>query len=102
MLTRGFKDGGAAVLLEASCRKAHVWVTNLTKGTQHFLMEVPAGADIQTIKRNVYLPPVPVDQPAHAGLEGGEAAIWVIESAQPIDAEALLAGIRQSNTRPTI
>jgi hypothetical protein len=100
--TRGFKNGGAAVLIEAGGRKAHVWVANLTRGTQHFLMDVPAGVDVTTYKRNVYLPPVPPGQPAHAGLAGGEAAIWVVESAQPINAEALMTGIRQSNTRPKI
>jgi hypothetical protein len=98
--TKGFKNGGAAVMLEAGGHKAHVWVTNLTRGTQHFLMDVPAGIDVQTYKRNVYLPPVPPGQPAHAGLEGGEAAIWVLESLQPINVETLMAGIRQSNTRP--
>lgn len=98
--TKGFANGGAALLLEAGGRKVHVWVANLTRGSQHFLMDVPSGTDVRTYKRNVLLPPVPLGQPAHVGLEGGESAIWVLESLQPINVDALLAGIRQDNTRP--
>jgi len=97
---KGLKNGAAALFIEPDTKKAHVWVVNLTRATTNYLMDVPQGMDVRTYKRTVHLPPVPPGQPAHAGLEGGEAAIFVVEATQSIDPVVLLAGLRESAKSP--
>jgi hypothetical protein len=93
--TKTLKNGAAALFLESDRRKAHIWVVNLTRHTQNYLLNIPSGITVRTYKRNVIMPPIAVGQPGHAGLAGGEAEIWVINSDQPINPTSLFAGLRE-------
>jgi hypothetical protein len=98
--TGGVKTGAVAVLLDAGGLKAHVWIVNLTRHQQNYLWTVPSGIAVRTYKRDVTMPPIPPGQPAHAGLIGGESLIWVLESAKPFDADALLAAVTAGASIP--
>jgi hypothetical protein len=97
---RSLKNGAAALFYEPGAKKAHIWLVNLTRATTHYLMDVPQRVDLRTYKRMVRLPPVPPGQPAHAGLMGGEAAIFVLESSAAIDPNGLLERVRESAKSP--
>jgi hypothetical protein len=92
-------NGAAAVLLEPDRRKAYVWVANLHRQLQQYLLDLPAGVKVDTYKRDVEMPSVPPGEPANAGLVGGEGAVWVIQSESPLDARALLKGLRGGKSR---
>jgi hypothetical protein len=96
---RALHEGAAALLMEPDGRKAYVWIANLTRHYRQYMMDVPAGAKVRTYKRDVEMPPVPPGEPANAGLSGAESAVWVLESGQPLDAKALLNGLRAGKGR---
>ncbi len=96
---KALTNGAAAVLLEPEGRKAFVWVVNLSRHWQQQLLDLPPGVSARVFKRNVELPPLPPGEPAHAGLLAGEGAVWVLESAQLMDAEVLLTGLRSGKGR---
>jgi hypothetical protein len=83
-------NGAAAVLLEPDRRKAYVWAVNLHRQLQQYLLDLPAGVKVDTYKRDVLMPSVPPGEPANAGLVGGEAVVWVIQSENALDAQVLL------------
>lgn len=90
---KALQHGAAAAMVEPGGRKALVWVVNLSRHWQQQLMPVPAGATVRTYKRNVEMPRVPPGEKANAGLLGGEAALWEVESPNPLTTEALLAAV---------
>jgi len=45
------------------------------------------------------MPRVPAGEPANLGLMGGEAGLWILESASALDGAALLAGVKAAKTR---
>jgi len=92
-------NGAAAALLEPDRRKAYVWVVNLHRQMQQYLLDLPTGVKVTTYKRDVVMPSVPPGEPANAGLVGGEGAVWVIQSESPLDARALLKGLRGGKSR---
>jgi len=92
-------NGAAAALLEPDRRKAYVWVVNLHRQMQQYLLDLPAGVKVTTYKRDVEMPSVPRGEPANAGLVGGEGAVWMIQSESPLDAGALLKGVRGGKSR---
>ncbi len=92
-------NGAGAVLLEPDRRKAYVWVVNLHRQMQQYLLDLPAGVNVTTYKRDVEMPSVPPGEPANAGLIGGENAIWLLQSDSPLDARALLKGLRGGKSR---
>ena len=92
-------NGAAAVLLEPDRRKAYVWVVNLHRQMQQYLLDLPAGVKVSTYKRDVEMPTVPPGEPANAGLVGGEGVVWVIQSDAPLDARVLLKGLRGGKSR---
>jgi hypothetical protein len=96
---RALRNGAAAVLLEPGARKAYVWAVNLHRQLQQYLLDLPPAVQVRTFKRDVEMPAVPAGEPANAGLIGGESAIWVLESKSPLDASALLAGLRAGKSR---
>ena len=96
---RAMRHGAVAALLEPDGRRAYVWAANLYRHVQQYTLDLPGGAAVWTYKRNVELPRVPKNQPANLGLQGGEAGLWVLESAVPLDAAALLAGVKAGKSR---
>jgi hypothetical protein len=54
---------------------------------------------VSTYNRDVEMPTVPPGEPANAGLVGGEGVVWVIQSDAPLDAPALLNGVRAGKSR---
>ena len=66
---------------------------------QQYLLDLPTGVKVTTYKRDVVMPSVPPGEPANAGLVGGEGAVWVIQSESPLDAGALLKGVRGGKSR---
>ncbi|MGD0775103.1 MAG: hypothetical protein ABSC05_19995, partial [Candidatus Solibacter sp.] len=99
ILVRGLQNGAVAVALEPDGRKAYVWLVNLHRQMQQYLMDLPPGITVTAYKRNVELPPVPPGEPANAGLMGGEGTVWVAQSKSPIDAQRLLAAVRAGRSR---
>jgi hypothetical protein len=95
----GLPNGAAAVLLEPDRRKAYVWAVNLHRQLQQYLLDLPAGVNVTTYKRDVEMPSVPPGEPANAGLVGGEAVVWVIQSDTPLDAQSLLKKLRPGKSR---
>lgn len=91
--------GAAAALVEPGGRRALVWVANLSRQWQQHLMTIPAGATVRTFMREVEMPRVPPGEPANTGLLGGQAAVWVVESPNPLTAEGLLAGVTSGKGR---
>lgn len=89
----------AAVMVEPDRKRAYVWAVNLTRHSAQELLDLPPGVAVRTYKRGCELPPVPPGEPANAGLGGGEAVVWVLESQSPLVAADLLAGLRQGKTR---
>jgi hypothetical protein len=96
---KALEHGAAAALVEPGGRKALVWVVNLTRHWQQQLMAIPAGATVRTYMRNVEMPRVPPGEKANAGLLGGQAAVWVLESPTPLTPEALLAAVSSGKGR---
>lgn len=96
---KALPHGAAAVLLEPEGRNAFVWITNLDRHSRQFLLDVPSGAQVGTYKRNIDMPGVPPGEPANAGLNAAESALWVLQSDRPLDATALLAGLRENLSR---
>lgn len=92
-------NGAAAVLLEPEGRKATVWVVNLERQFQQFLLDVPAESTITTFKHGVEMPGVPPGEPASLGLRGSESGVWLIESKELIDLKALVARLRTGKRR---
>ncbi len=91
--------GAAVALVEPGGRRALVWVVNLSRHWQQQLLEVPAGATVRTFMRQVEMPHVPPGEKANAGLLGGQAAVWAVESPTPLNAEALLAAVSSGKGR---
>ncbi len=96
---KALTNGAAAALLEPDGRKAFVWVANLHRQWQQYLLDVPPGVAVRAFKRDVEMPPVPPGEPANAGLLGGESAVWVLESGAPLEPKTLLDGIRAGKGR---
>jgi hypothetical protein len=96
---RSLPNGAAAVLLEPGQRKASVWVVNLHRQMQQYMLVLPKGVKVTTYKHNAEMPPVPSVEPANAGLVGGEGAVWVIESDSTLDAQALLSSVSAGKSR---
>ena len=92
-------NGAAAVLLEPEGRKALVWVANLERHFQQFLLDVPPGATVTTFKHGLEMPGLPPGEPANLGLLGAESGVWLLESKASIDPAALLAGLRVGKRR---
>jgi hypothetical protein len=92
-------NGAAAVLLEPEGRKALVWVANLERHFQQFLLDVPPGATVTTFKHGLEMPGVPPGEPANLGLLGAESGVWLLESKASIDPAALLEGLRVGKRR---
>ncbi len=90
---KALTHGAAAALVEPGGRKALVWVVNLSRHFQQQLLAIPAGATVRTYMRQVEMPRVPLGESATAGLLGGQEALWVVESPNPLTAEALLAAV---------
>jgi hypothetical protein len=96
---RALTHGAAIIMLEPEARKAYVWVANLYRHLQQYLLDLPEGVRVRTWKRDVEMASVPPGEPANVGLQGSESALWVIESRTPLDAAKLLAGLRAGKTR---
>jgi hypothetical protein len=92
-------NGAVAVLVEPGERKAYVWVANLERHLQQYLLDVPADATITTYKHGVEMPGVPPGEPANLGLLGVEGGVWVVESKSPIDPKTLVDGLRTGKGR---
>jgi hypothetical protein len=96
---KALANGAAAVLLEPEGRKALVWVANLERHFQQFLLDVPGGATVATFKHGVEMPGVPPGEPANLGLLGSESGVWLIESKELIDPKALVERLRTGKGR---
>lgn len=79
--------------------KAYVWIANLERHLQQYLLDVPADATITTYKHGVEMPGVPPGEPANLGLLGVEGGVGVIESKTPIDPKTLVDGLRTGKGR---
>jgi len=88
------REGAAALLLEPGNRKACLWVASLVRHWRQHELKVPPGATVKLFKRDVAMPPVPPKSEAYCSLHGGESAVWVIDSPDPLDPAALLDGLR--------
>jgi len=93
------KNGAALVALEPDGRKAFVWVVNLHRQLQQYLLDLPQGVKVSTYKRDLEMPLVPPGEPANAGLVGAESALWVLRSELKLDAGQLLTGLRAGKSR---
>jgi hypothetical protein len=96
---KGLANGAAAVLGEPEGRKALVWVVNLERHFQQFLLDVPRGATVVTFKHGVEMPGVPPGEPANLGLLGSESGVWLIESKESLDPAALAQRLRTGKGR---
>jgi hypothetical protein len=99
VVLKALPHGAAALLMEASQRKAFLWVANLDRHWQQYLLPVPAGASVKLFRKSVEMPPVPAGAVASAGLQGAENGVWVIESPTPLNSQAILAGLRAGKGR---
>ena len=97
--TMSLTHGAAAVLLEPDARKAYVWVVNLGRHLQQYMLNLPPGVTVRTYKRDVEMPPVPRGEPANTGLQGAEGAVWVLTSNTALDVRTLIAGLRAGKSR---
>lgn len=98
-LVKPLANGAAAVLVEPDARKALVWVTNLERHFQQYLLDWPAEATVTCYKHGVQMPSVPPAEPANLGLAGLESGIWLIESKTPLDPKTLVDGLRTGRGR---
>lgn len=96
---KSLAHGAAVVLLEPDARKAYVWVVNLHRQMQQYLLDLPTGTRVRTYKRDVELPSVPPAEPANACLMGAEGTGWVLQSESPLNAKALLNGLKAGKSR---
>ena len=96
---KALANGAAAVLLEPERHRALVWVVNLERHFQQYMLDVPPGAKVVTFKHEVEMPGVPPGEPANLGLLGSESGLWLIDAPQPIDPQALLERLRTGKGR---
>jgi hypothetical protein len=97
-------EAAAALLLEPDGRKAYLWTASLARHWRQHELKVPPQATVRLFKRDVEMPKVPPGSNAFCSLLGGESAVWVIESPEPLDPESILEGLvsgwGRGETRP--
>jgi hypothetical protein len=96
---RALRNGAVALALEPGGRKAYMWLVNLHREMQQYLMDLPAGVTLRSYKRDFEMSSVPPGEPANAGLMGAEGALWVVQSESPLKPQALLDAVRAGKSR---
>ena len=99
VLLKTLPRAAAALLVEPDVRSALLWVANLDRHAQQFLLDIPPGAHIRLFRRSVEMPPVPEGEVALAYLSGAENGVWIVESPTRLDPEAILAALRVGKGR---
>jgi hypothetical protein len=87
---KALQEAAAALLLEPDRRKAYLWTASLVRHWRQHELKVPTRATVRLFKRNVEMPRVPSGSKAFCSLLGGESAVWIIESSEPLDPASML------------
>jgi len=96
---KALNEGAAALLVEPGAERAYLWVASLVRHWRQHELAVPPGVTVRLFVRDVELTPAPEGGPAHASLNGGQSAVWLLESKAPLAADQIMAGLTSGRGR---